>query len=160
MKTLQSTVLALILGASASSSMAAISAYHVRSGNFSSPVVAGVLVPLNAAGQTTITFNARKAGQRLLTFSAECAVGAPAGDEDAWLDIDILVNGVAQAPTAGSGDAFCSANGTAATDHWIRPSITIRIPVIEGANSVSVQARGNAGATLLWIGDSSLVVHK
>jgi hypothetical protein len=137
---------------------AAISLSAVRPGNFSSASTPGVLVPLDSTGAVTLTLNAGAGGRRVLTYSAECSVDAPAGNHSAWLDIDVLVNGVAQPPTVGTADGFCGANGVAGFDHWTRHSITLVIPVRVGANTIQILARGNAGATGLWLGDSSLVV--
>ena len=88
----------------------------------------GGLVPL--LGMTSLPFfNAY--GQRfVVTFSAECAVNAPAGNYTAYTDIDIVVLNAAGAvvqtlaPTFGNSDAFCTANGTAGFDGWSRNSIT------------------------------------
>lgn len=151
-------VAALLLGA-VGASVAAVRVNSVRPNNWSVASAAAVFVPLNAAGATTISFNSGAPGRRVLTYTAECAVNAPAGNNTAWLDLDIVVNGAAMPPTVGASDAFCSANGTLGFDGWDRHSITLVIPVVEGANTIRVQARGNAGATGLWLGDSTLVVH-
>jgi hypothetical protein len=158
MSTFRKIALAAALSAVALTSIAGVRATHTRAGNF---LFAGTaLVPLNAANQTGIIFNSPAAGRKVLTFSAECAVDAPAGNTITWLDIDVIVNGVAVSPTAGNLDAFCSGAGAAGPgDAWVRPSITVVIPVVGGNNSVRIQARANNGAAGGWIGDSSLVVH-
>lgn len=130
----------------------------VRPGNFSF-ATPSAFVPLNAAGATTLVFNQGGATPRVLTYSAECTVDAPAGNNFAWLDIDVYVNGVAVPPTAGTADAFCSADGVAGFGGYTRPSITIAINPVAGANSVRILARLNAGATGGWLGDSALVVY-
>jgi hypothetical protein len=158
MKIIRNTAIAIAMACITATSYAAIRANHVRAGNFSSATIAGVLVPLNASGATTISFNLPSTKKTVLTYSAECAVNAAAGDEDAYLDIDVIVNGVTLAPTAGNQDAFCSANGVAGFDHWIRNSITVSFTGVTGVNTVSILARGNAGATGLWVGDSALVL--
>ncbi len=76
-----------------------------------------------------------------------------------WLDLDITFNGVVVAPTVGTDDAFCSTNGTAIIDGCTRASITVVVQGIKGNNNVTIHARGNAGATGTWLGDSSLVIH-
>jgi hypothetical protein len=155
MSILRKIALAAALSAVALTSTAAVRASHTRAGNFTFAGTA--LVPLNAANQTGIIFNSPSAGRKVLTFSAECAVD---GGATAWLDLDVIVNGVAVSPTIGNSDAFCSGAGsTSSNDGWVRPSITVVIPVVGGNNSVRIQARPNNGATSVWIGDSSLVVH-
>lgn len=149
---------AVALAAVATTATAAVRLSATRAGNWSSTPTA-VLVPLNAGGATTLTFNLPAAGRKVLTYSAECAVNAPINNNGAWLDIDIIVNGAAVTPTGGSADAFCDSNGTAGFDGWARHSITVVIAGQAGANTVSIQARGNSGATGIWLSDSALVIH-
>jgi hypothetical protein len=33
------------------------------------------------------------------------------------------------------------------------------IDTVAGQNTVSIRARGNAGATGIWLGDSALIIH-
>ena len=73
-----------------------------------------------------------------------------------WVDIDIVVNGVAVSPTAGDQDAFCSANHTAGFDFWNRISITVVIQGIQGNNTVRILGRRTARrpcglATVRWL---------
>jgi hypothetical protein len=93
-----------------------------------------------------------------VTYSAECSVNAPAGDTASWIDIDLEVNGVAAAPTAGSSDAFCGANGTLGFDGWIRPSISTTVRLVAGANTIRVLGRLDFAATGGWLSDSAIVV--
>lgn len=158
MKNMNRLVVAIVLGASAAASVAIVRVNATRPGNWSS-APAPVLVPLNANGATTIAFNSAAAGRRVLTYSAECSVDAPAGNNFAWLDLDVVVNGIVVPPTVGSADAFCSADGVAGFGGYVRSSITVVISVVEGTNRIRIQARGNAGATGVWLGDSALVVH-
>jgi hypothetical protein len=133
--------------------------YHARAGNFTSAVVAGVDLPLNAAGATIVTFNLPGAGKKVLTFSAECAVDAPAGNNFAWVDIDIVVNGVVVPVTNGTSDAFCSADGAAGFSSYMRPSITVLVNGLQGNNTVRIRAKGQAGATAIWVSDTALMIH-
>jgi hypothetical protein len=123
------------------------------------PIVPGTVTPAFA----------NLVGQRfLVTFSAECAVNAPAGNNTAWLDVDIVVRNAAGAivatlaPTVGAGDAFCSSNGTPGFDGWATQSITAvggaGLPA--GVYSVAVRARLNNGATGGWLGERSTVVWR
>ncbi len=144
----RNAALALALAGVTATSYAGVRASAVRPSNWTGPAAA-TLVPLNAGGATTLSFNLPKAGKKVLTYSAECYVSAGAGN---WLDLDITFNGVVVAPTAGSSDAFCSANGL-----FTRASITVVVQGIQGNNNVTIHARSTAGGT--WLGDTSLVIH-
>ena len=76
----------------------------------------------------------------MLTYSADCGVYSSAAVFGAWLDLDIYVNGVIVAPTIGTGDAFCSSNGTTDLDSFVRASITIPIQGVEGNNTVPYES--------------------
>jgi hypothetical protein len=159
-KLMTMAVAGTLLGVSVAS-FAAVRAAHVRPGNWalSGGNVVVAWVPLNAAGATTISFSLPGAARKVLTYSAECAVAAPEGNTRAYLDLDIIVNDVVVPPTGGSYDAFCSSNGTVATDGWTHPSITVAIPGKAGVNTVKIRARRNSAATGIQLGDSSLVIH-
>jgi len=116
-------------------------------------------VPLASTGVTSRTVNIITATTYVLTFSAECAVDAPAGDSASWVDLDVLVDGIAIAPTAGTQDAFCGANGTAGFDGWVRPSITVPLRLTAGAHTIQVQGRLDFSATGGWISDIAVVLH-
>jgi hypothetical protein len=116
-------------------------------------------VPLTSTGVTSRTVNITTATTYVLTFSAECAVDAPAGNSVSWIDLDILVDGVAVSPTAESSDAFCAANGTAGFDGWVRPSITVPVRLTVGTHTIQVQGRLDFGATGGWISDIAVVLH-
>lgn len=158
MNTFTTSAAALALAAVTATASAGIRTYQVRPGNFSFTTPTA-LVPLNAAGNTTITWNQTSNGRKVLIFTAECSVDAPAGNNFAWVDIDIVFNGVVQAPTVGTSDAFCSADGLAGFGGYVRPSIAIVINGVAGANTISIQGRINAGATGGWLSDTTLVVH-
>jgi hypothetical protein len=81
------------------------------------------------------------------------------GFTTAWLDVDIVVNGVVVAPTSGSGDPFCSSNGSGQFDGYVRTSTTVTIQAKEGSNSVRILARGSPQALGLLLGATSLVIH-
>ena len=119
-----------------------------RPGNFSSTATS-VAVPLNAAGATLLSFNLTANKKLVLSYSAECQGGGTSG----WVDIDVVVNGVAVAPTAGSSDAFCSAGNAG----WVRPAITVQIQGITGNIQIQIIGR-RTRTTTMWFGDSALVV--
>jgi hypothetical protein len=110
----------------------------------------------------------KPANQRLvITFSAECAVNAPTGNPNAWMDVDIvLLNPTTGAvvytasPTVGSADAFCSSTGTVGFGHWATHSVQALIPYnfAAGSYKAAVKARLNNGGTGGWLGERMLSV--
>jgi hypothetical protein len=160
MTILRNAAVALALAGVTAAAHAGVKADAVRTGNFETTSVSGVFVPLNDAGATTLSFNLGSAGKKVLTYSAECNVSGAAGNDSAYLELDIIVNGITVAPSLGSTDAFCTSDGdTNIVDNWTRASITIAIQGIAGNNTVRIVARGNSGAMYLWLGDSALVVY-
>jgi hypothetical protein len=113
---------------------------------------------------------ANAAGQRfVVTFSAECAVAAPAGNTTAWTDVDVQVVNAATglvvqtlSPSIGTADAFCSANGTAVYDGWVRGSITLAggLGLPAGVYRIQVIGRLNNLATGASYGDRALVISR
>ena len=125
-------------------------------GNFTF-TVAGTPVPITIAGATFVQFSG--SGRHAIAFSAECETTG------AWLSIEILVDGVALAPTAGSSDAFCTDGKTAeGLDGWVTASTTVATPTLaSGVHTVQVRgtvvANGGTSDTG-WLSDTSLVVWK
>ena len=156
--TLRNAVLALALAGAAATAQAGVKASAVNTSNLIILNPGPVLVPLNAAGATTLSFSLASAGKKILTFSSECAINAPTGIYGDYLDLDILVNGVVVTPTV-DADPFCSANGTGFFDGYIRTSITIPIQVKSGINTVQIKASGSANVTGMWLGASALVIY-
>lgn len=117
------------------------------------------------AGMTTPGF-AMAAGERfVVTFSADCAVNAPAGDVTSYTDVDIALMGPAPLilqPTNALGGRFCSANGTAGFDGHARHSITVTgVAAAAGVYTVQVRGRTNgAPGAQAWYGDRALVVTR
>jgi hypothetical protein len=155
MSTLKKIMLGSALVAVAVTAFAAVKLTATRSNNFTwtSPTAA---IPLNDGGATVIAWNEAAKGTRWLSYSAECsAEGGPSG----WIDIDVIINGVAIKPTAGSSDGFCSPNNTTTSgDGWTRASITLAIPVKAGLNNVQILGRLDF-VTGGWLGDSALVIN-
>jgi hypothetical protein len=158
MKISHRATLALALASVSAIGSAAVTGSAVRPGYWQSEVDA--YVPLNAAGTTTLTIYPSSSGVRVLTFSASCAVLANAGDTSAWVDLDIVVNGQVVAPTAGTHNQFCNANGSGWYSGYTRASITIPINVVAGANTIRVFARRFFYAQGFSLADSSLVIHQ
>lgn len=147
---------ALIALTAAAQAKVLMSGTYSNNFSFTTPTA---FVPLASTGATSRSVNIVTATTYVLTFSAECSVDAPAGNSSAWVDLDIMVDGVAVAPTASTLDAFCGANGTAGFDGWVRPSISVPLRMTAGAHTIQVQARLDAGATGGWISDIAVVLH-
>jgi hypothetical protein len=158
MKSIGRILAVLALASITTTSFAAVRGFHARAGNQTFPP-AGAFIPLNAAGATIVGFNLPVAGKKVLTFSFECSVDAAAGNTSAWLDLDIIVNGVTVPVTVGAADAYCTSDGVVGHGHWQRPSITVQVNGFAGLNNVRIFARGNNGATSIWVGDSALMIH-
>lgn len=107
-----------------------------------------------------VTFTAPAPGAYLVTYSAECSVDAGAGDRTAYLDIDLQMDGVPIAPTAGDADALCTANGDPGHDGWVRRSITVGAFLSGGTHTLRVLGRLNNAALGGWLGDSAIVIHQ
>jgi hypothetical protein len=138
---------------------AAVRASATRPGNWMFPQGAVATVPLTTAGATTLTFSG--SGKHMITYSAECAVSS--ASSLAWLTIEIILDGVALPPTAGTVDAFCSGNGTAGFDGWTTHTISVPTPTLPtGTHTLVIQASLQSGVAgdSGWLGDSSLVVTK
>jgi hypothetical protein len=122
---------------------------------------------VNVSGMVSNVFNKPANVRLVITFAAECAVDAPTGNPDAWMDVDIvLINPTTNAvvytaaPTVGSGDAFCSSTGTAGYGHWATHSVQALIPFNfpAGSYKAMVKARLNNGGTGGWLGERMLSV--
>jgi hypothetical protein len=122
---------------------------------------------VNVEGMVTNVFTKPANTRLVITFSAECAVSAPTGNPNAWLDVDIvLLNATTNAvvytaaPTAGSFDAFCASTGTAGFGHWATHSVQALIPfnLPAGNYKAAVKARLNNGGTGGWLGERMLSV--
>lgn len=99
------------------------------------------LVPLNDAGAKSITFTTTAPNQNVvISYSAECAVGGK--DNITYVDLDILVDGVA-APPSNSDNAFCTDNGnpTGIRANWTSV-ITVVVAQVPNAGTHTVQVRG------------------
>ena len=156
MNVVYKAALALALIAITTASYGAVRAHHVFAGNFISNVLSGKYIQLNSTGATTISFNLPAAGKKVLTYNAECAAEGPA---DAWVDIDIIVNGSAVVPSTSIFDAFCMAGGDLYLPTGVRSSHTLVFQGKAGTNTVRILARGNNGVTEWSLGDSTLVIH-
>ena len=131
--------------------------FGARNANFSSSSTTPVLVPITAAGGTTLDFSTSEPNRPvIISFSAECAAAGTAG----WVNIDILVDGQAVAPTNQTSDAFCSADSTAGFDHWVTAAMqTVAIIPAAGAHTLQIRATATGGSTGVWVSDSATVVH-
>lgn len=72
----------------------------------------------------------------VIIFSAECSVDA--ADTRTWIDLDILVDGVAVPPT-NSDNAFWTSNGNDQLDSWGTPSVNCMVELEPGLHTFQVQ---------------------
>jgi len=163
--TIRNAALAVALAGAAVTAHAGVKASAVNAGDWVHRSAAEAFVPLTAAGALSLNFNLPSAGKKVLTFSAICSVEYPdVYGMHAHLELDIYVNGLRVAPTSGGGlpvpDAFCSHGyAPAGLGPWTRASITVPIQGIKGPNVVQIKARGESGATGLYLSRTSLVIH-
>jgi hypothetical protein len=134
---------------------AALKANATRASNFTFSG-ADVLVPLDLGGATSLAFSG--SGKFMVSYSAECET------QGAWLSIQIIVDGVVLAPTAGVADAFCSDhNNNDSNDAWTTAHYRVVTPALPtGPHTVQVRATvfGGAAGALGWLGDTSILVEK
>ena len=108
-----------------------------------------------AFGFTDLTMAVPDRADLVAFFRAKCAHSA--ANESAAVDIDILLDGVPLAPTAGDDDAFCTANGTAGLDGWVM-SRAIAHAVVQGPSVHTVQVSASTTEGSGTLSDSELVV--
>jgi len=150
MNTVYKVTIAIALLTFASTSTAKVRASYTRAGDWLT-FDSSVLVPLTDRQATGVSFDLPASGKKVLTYSASCNAG---GDVNAYIDLDIVVNGVVVAPTVGGEDSFCGSDA-----RNVRPSITLVIQGVEGPNTVKIVLKKHNGATGVSLGASSLVIH-
>jgi hypothetical protein len=96
-------------------------------------------IPLTDAGATSLTFSTTKANQRIvISYNAECGVAGL--DNITYVDLDILVDGIA-APPSDSDNAFCTDHGNGIRANWVSAVTTVVITV-PNPGTHTVQVRG------------------
>jgi len=158
MKLAHALIPALVLSLAAGAASAKVLASATRSNNFTY-TVDNTPVPLTDSGSTSMVFNVAKAGTYSLTYSAECSADNGAASNSGWVHLNIEVNGVVVAPTAGSSDAFCSPDNVSGSSGWVRPSITVPVRLLAGNNTVRILGGIVSPVTTGWLGDSALVIQ-
>jgi hypothetical protein len=116
------------------------------------------LVDLGEGNGTSFTVKTPVPARLAIFLNAECAVSA--ADTNTWLQLDILVDGVEAAPTNGTGNAFCTADGAAGLDHWITAASDASVDVPAGSHTIQLQGAVTlADPGDVWeVGDLSLIV--
>lgn len=141
---------------------------HNRVGNYGFYFPTSRLVPLGTSGRLQSS-QFTTSGVVTVTYTAECAVGAPAGNTTTWLNVDLELVNVAThaviglAPTNQINDALCTADGFAELGGWRMSSIT-GVTTTLPAGTYVAQVRANlqdapAGA-FGWLGDTTLIIRK
>lgn len=72
-----------------------------------------------------------------IVFAAECSVLADGFAT--WLNVDILVDGLAVPDSGDTDDAFCASND-GGLDDWVSASMAVTIDLDDGPHSISVRA--------------------
>jgi len=118
-------------------------------------------IPLLSDGTNFITFRTTRVNQKvIIQFNAECPVSGK--DDFTWLDIDIVVDGVAAPPSNGD-NAMCTSLAGHAGSRWTS-AITTAVVVVPSPGSHFLQVRGSFGFShsnagdFWWVDDSSLIV--
>ena len=96
--------------------------------------------------------------QRIVIFySAMCAVGS--NDHDSWIDLDILVDGVAVPPSDGD-NAFCSSTGDAGAGSPVYARTNVALEVAPGIHHVDVFFTLRSCTSTHWfsVGPGSVLV--
>jgi hypothetical protein len=145
----------------AAQSQAKIFATATNGNPFSIQDGAAHLIPLQSNGNTTLTFKTTTANQKvIIQFNAECSVSGV--DDDTWLDIDILVDGVAAPPSDGD-NAFCTSLAGHAGSRWVS-AVTNGVAVVRSPGTHTLQVRGAFGfghwssGDFWWVDDYSIIV--
>jgi hypothetical protein len=118
-------------------------------------------IPLFADGTNFLTFRTTRVSQKvIIQYNAECSVAGQ--DDSTWLDIDIVVDGVAAPPSNGD-NAFCTSLAGHAGSRWVS-AITSAVMVVPSPGSHLLQVRGSFGfghhnaGDFWWVDDSSTEV--
>jgi hypothetical protein len=119
------------------------------------------IIDLNgAAAGTDLTIFYPAAGPLVALFNAECSVD---GLTDAkWLDVNVLVNGVAAAPS-NDDNAFCTSTGDGALEHWVSASTNVIRQVAAGFHTIRVTANLVGcvnGVDAFRLDDTSLIASR
>lgn len=148
------------------------SVVHVRTGNYTFLQGTNDFVPLTAAPEIVrLQSDAfTTSGKVVVTYGAECAVSAAAGNTETWVNIDmVLVNQATSAiitlppSTNNTEDALCTSNGFAGLSGWRMASITgvaTGLPLADYRVQVRANIQNGVAGNTGWLGDTSLVIRK
>lgn len=117
------------------------------------------LLDLDGAGTQVFSFTTTAASSDVVvTFSAECSVRSVT--TQAWMDLDVIVDGTVVPPTNSGSDAFCTEGEGNNVDEWTRASATVLVPNLPaGSHNIEIRVQSGFGVQTWWIGDLSLVVQ-
>jgi len=145
---------------------------HTKPGIYTFTEGTNDLVPLDVVEGNPITQSNQfiTGGDFTVTYTATCAVAAAQGNDLPWMNLEIELVNVATnevvvlAPSNGTDDAFCTANGTLGFNGWNMVSITGVAKNLPRAN-YTVQIRANiqrnfVGTASGSLSQSSLIVRK
>lgn len=127
-----------------------------RPGNYTNTSTSPVAVPLDGGGHTAISFTTSTPNEKVrIVYNAECgALGPP----EAWLAIEIMVDGNPTNPNSGTSFAMCTSTSTSAYSWTGAVRQSIDVVATPGVHTLQVLGAGQAGTTTWWLGDTSVVV--
>jgi hypothetical protein len=115
------------------------------------------LVDLGQGHGQTFPIQALVPSRLMIMLNAECSMASTTAD--GWVSVEILVDGVAAAPTS-TYQAFCSADGEESLDEWVMGASDVLVDVPAGNHTIQLRGQINNGSGRFWIGDVSLIVIK
>lgn len=116
------------------------------------------VLSLNTTGGTSLTVATTGTAQLTILFNAVCSVDA--SDDTTYVDIDILVDGVAVPPSHAADNALCTSTGDGELQHWVSAGMSVVKTVGAGTHTVQVRGtvRGFTAGDRWLIDDLSLIV--
>lgn len=142
-----------ILTATTPSAHADILLAKARTAEYYVPAGAAVAIPLDAKGNTELTFKTKKKGLVKIVYNAECAA---IGDPEDWVGLEIYVNNRITNPKVGVNDfALCTATG--GTEIYTAVSRQAWINLDKGTHTLRVLA-SRQGVDSARLDDTSIVI--
>jgi hypothetical protein len=127
--------------------------------NTSQPFADGTPHLLNLDGKgTSLKVSVPTARGLAILFEAKCSVAAR--DDTTFIDIEVLVDGIAVPPSNVPDNALCTSTGDGALHHWVRAGVNVARNVGAGTHTIQVRGtlRGFVAGEQWQVDDTSVVV--
>lgn len=157
MSLLRFAATAVALALSIGSAQATVRAFAINPNTQAIPANLGGVTLALAPAVTGVSFNLPAPTRVVVTYTAECAV---AGNGLGFVSVEIVVDGVPRAPTAGLDDRFCSSDHTPAADRPAMHSVSVPLGLAAGPHTVRVRATAPVAGAFAVIDDSTIAVHE